>query len=64
MKKKFIYSIFVISVLLNLILIPYVGYRLYKDKLNNDIFKLNAYAWANSELKMTEVKEKQGRVYR
>lgn len=57
MKKKFIYTIFVISVLLNLILIPYVGYRLYKDKLNNDIFKLNAYAWANSELKMTEVNE-------
>ena len=57
MKKKFIYTIFVISVLLNLILIPYIGYRLYKDRLNNDIFKLNAYAWANSQLKIPEVNE-------
>jgi lysophospholipase L1-like esterase len=57
MKKKLLYTVFIISILLNLILIPYVGFRLYKDRLNNDIFKLNAYAWANSQLKAPDFDE-------
>jgi lysophospholipase L1-like esterase len=50
MKKKLFYTVFVLSIVLNLVLVPYAGFRLYKDRLNNDIFRLNAYAWANSKL--------------
>ncbi|NDV96704.1 capsular biosynthesis protein [Dysgonomonas sp. 521] len=57
MKKKLLYTVFVLSVLANLILVPYVGFRLYKDRLNNDIFRLNAYAWANSQLKAPQFDE-------
>lgn len=57
MKKKIFYTVFVLSILLNLVLVPYVGFRLYKDRLNNDIFKLNAYAWANSQLETPQSDE-------
>lgn len=38
-------------------LITYVGYDYLKNKRNRDIFKLNAYAWANSQLKQPEFDE-------
>lgn len=57
MKKKLFYAVFFISILLNLILIAYVGYEFYKNRRNRDIFRLNAYAWANSQLKAPEFDE-------
>lgn len=49
-KKKFFIIVFVLSVLFNLIAIGYIGWDYYKNKRNRDIFKLNAYSWANSQL--------------
>lgn len=57
MKKKLFYAVFFISILLNLVLIAYVGYEFYKNRRNRDIFRLNAYAWANSQLKAPEFDE-------
>ncbi|MDR0824330.1 MAG: GDSL-type esterase/lipase family protein [Prevotella sp.] len=57
MKKKLLYTVFIISILLNIMLLAYTGYELYKNRRNNDIFKLNAYAWANSQLKAPEFDE-------
>lgn len=50
-KKKFFITIFILSILLNFITMGYIGWDYYKNKRNRDIFKLNAYAWANSQLK-------------
>lgn len=50
-KKKFYVTIFILSILFNFITIGYIGWDYYKNKRNRDIFRLNAYAWANSQLK-------------
>lgn len=57
MKKKLFNIVFVISILLNVVLVGYVGYEFYKNRRNRDIFRLNAYAWANSQLKAPEFDE-------
>lgn len=57
MKKKLFYTVFFISIVLNLVLIAHVGYEFYKNRRNKDIFRLNAYAWANSQLKAPEFDE-------
>lgn len=57
MKKKFFYTVFIVSILLNMVLVAHVGYEYYKNRRNKDIFRLNAYAWANSQLKAPEFDE-------
>lgn len=49
-KKHFFVTIFIVSLILNFVTIGYIGWDYYKNKRNRDIFKLNAYAWANSQL--------------
>lgn len=50
-KRKFLSIIFLLSAIVNVIAIAYIGIDFYKNRRNRDIFKLNAYAWANSQLK-------------
>lgn len=40
-----------------MVLVAHVGYEYYKNRKNKDIFRLNAYAWANSQLKAPEFDE-------
>lgn len=56
-KKKFFITVFVLSIIVNLVTVAYIGIDYYKNKRNKDIFKLNAYSWANSQLKMPEQDE-------
>lgn len=57
-KKIFFRTVFIVSLVCNIVLVGYVGYDYYKNKRNRDIFKLNAYAWVNSTLKAPEPDEK------
>lgn len=50
-KKKLYITVFVMSLIVNIVAVGYIGIDYYKNKRNKDIFKLNAYAWANSQLK-------------
>lgn len=56
-KKKFFIVVFVLSVILNIICVGYIGFDYYKNRKNGRIFKLNAYAWANQQLKVPEANE-------
>lgn len=56
-KKRFIVTIFIVSIFFNFVTIGYIGWDYYKNKRNRDIFKLNAYAWANSQLKAPTFEE-------
>ncbi len=49
-KKVIIKTLFIVSLIINIITIFYIGIDYYKNKRNRDIFKLNAYAWANSKI--------------
>lgn len=57
MKKKIFIGVFIVSLVLNMGLVIYVGWDYYKNHRNRDIFRLNAYAWANSQLKAPEFDE-------
>lgn len=50
-KKIFFRTIFIFSIILNVILVGYGGYYYYKNVRHRNIFELNAYAHANSQLK-------------
>lgn len=50
-KKKLFIIVFVMSFVVNIVAVGYIGIDYYRNKRNKDIFKLNAYAWANSQLK-------------
>lgn len=56
-KKKFFILVFILSLIVNAITVCYIGIDYYRNKRNKDIFKLNAYAWANSQLKEPEIEE-------
>ncbi|NDV78455.1 GDSL-type esterase/lipase family protein [Dysgonomonas sp. 511] len=57
-KKKFFIIAFIISVLVNIITVGIIGFAWYKNRVNRDIFRLNAYAYANSQLNDTIESEK------
>lgn len=57
MKKKLFISLFIASLLLNAVLVVYTGWDYYTNKRNKSIFRLNAYAWANSQLKAPDFDE-------
>lgn len=50
-KKKLFITVFIMSLIINIVTVGYIGIDYYKNKRNKDIFKLNAYAWANGQLK-------------
>lgn len=56
-KRTFLKIIFVLSLIINVVAISYIGIDYIKNKRNRNIFKLNAYAWANSEMKNPEQEE-------
>lgn len=56
-RKKVFVFLFIISIALNLILVGYVTFDYYKNKRYKDIFKLNAYAWMNSQLETPKYDE-------
>ena len=56
-RKKVFVFLFIISVVLNIILVGYVTFDYYKNKRYKDIFKLNAYAWMNSQLETPKYDE-------
>lgn len=59
MKKSFVLRvILVLSLIINIATISYIGFDYVKNKKNHNIFKLNAYAWANSEMRDPEPGEK------
>ncbi|MDR2953939.1 MAG: GDSL-type esterase/lipase family protein [Prevotella sp.] len=53
-KKKFFITVFILSLILNIVCVGYIGIDYYKNKRNRSFFELNAYAWANSQLKAPE----------
>lgn len=59
-KKNFFNIILVLSLIANVAAVGYIGIDYYKNKRNRDIFKLNAYSWANSQ--MEEPKSDENRV--
>ncbi|GAB6008399.1 GDSL-type esterase/lipase family protein [Dysgonomonas reticulitermitis] len=56
-RKKVFIVLFIISVVLNIALAGYVALDYYRNKRNKDIFKLNAYAWMNSQLEIPKYDE-------
>lgn len=53
-KVKFFRIILVLSLILNVATVAYIGINYYINRKNGNIFKLNAYSWANSQLKAPE----------
>lgn len=53
-KRTFFKIIFILSLIVNVITIGYIGVDYIKNKRNRNIFKLNAYAWTNSQMKSPE----------
>lgn len=53
-KKKLFRILLILSLLANVCLIVYVGIDYIKNKRNRNIFNLNAYSWANSQLRQPE----------
>lgn len=53
-KGKFFRIILVLSIILNIATVAYIGINYYINRKNGNIFKLNAYAWANSQLEALE----------
>ncbi|MBK5722941.1 capsular biosynthesis protein [Dysgonomonas sp. Marseille-P4677] len=53
-KKSLFRIIFVLSLIINIVSIGYIGIDYVKNKRNRNIFKLNAYAWANNQIKSPE----------
>lgn len=53
-KKKLFRILLILSLLANVCLIVYVGIDYIKNKRNRNIFNLNAYSWANSQLSQSE----------
>ncbi|MDR1882423.1 MAG: GDSL-type esterase/lipase family protein [Prevotella sp.] len=51
-KGKFIGIILVLSLICNVVAVGYIGIDFYKNRKSGNIFKLNAYAWANSWLEV------------
>jgi lysophospholipase L1-like esterase len=45
MKKKLFYIIFYVVFILNLVLFPYTVFLLYRNKVSDGFFKMNAYIW-------------------
>ncbi|MFV0537698.1 MAG: SGNH/GDSL hydrolase family protein [Dysgonomonas sp.] len=56
-RKKVFVVLFIISVILNMVLLSYIAFDYYKNKRYKDIFKLNAYAWMNSQLEIPKYDE-------
>lgn len=56
-KKKVFIVLFIISVVLNIALIGYIALDYYRNKRYKDIFRLNAYAWMNSQLEIPKLDE-------
>ena len=50
-KRNIFIVFFIISVVCNILFAGYIAIDYYRNKRNKDIFKLNAYAWMNNELK-------------
>lgn len=51
-KKKILITLFVVSIVLNIGLAGYVALDYYRNKRHKDWFRLNAYAWMNSQLEV------------
>ncbi len=56
-RKKVFVILLIISVVLNIALGSYIAFDYYKNKRYKDIFKLNAYAWMNSQLEIPKYDE-------
>lgn len=52
--KKIFIILFIISVVFNMGFAAYIGIDYYRNKRYKNIFKLNAYAWMNSQLEIPE----------
>jgi lysophospholipase L1-like esterase len=50
-KKTFIKFILAVSLIVNAVSVAYIGIDYIKNKRNKSLFRLNAYAWANSQMK-------------